>query len=689
MGITSNTNIWNNIDTDPGNANEFDTGAGAVGFNSEIYLEGGGSLGKRVDNGTRAFAVGTAGNFDLSGNRQHVGLFFGSITWGLISDVGVVLVDSGGGNPYEAHLVIDTAGGVVSDGSENDKPLGGGFVPLWLDTSRTPDNTGNYSGGSAITPNSVQFIGAIATCGNLGGGNLQNCYIDAVKYTPAFTDNANGNAALPAIYTITGATGNTIEDLRAREAGSSGYRGLLSFLDGADFFFGRLAIGRTGNNSNSIIQTTFSESDKTFIFVSQRTMADYWLGWDVTCSTSSGGTTNTFSLTNCNFQSSDVTSATRRPSLNFYTQPTGSTPVGSQTITDCALLGLREIRVLSTTTITGGSLDTVSYVENSAGEVNGVNVTSRAANGTAMGTNLTFGSSTGFHDCTIKPSVATGGGHFVEFTTDDTAFGSARTFTNLTFEDSYAGSTTGTITAAGSNDACVHNSSGGTVTLNISGGTVPTIRNSNGSTTIVNQSFTITVTGLLGNSEVRLYDNPSLFTGGGSSTESTTPAGVETVAAVTQTNTGSNYIFYSVDLGLNVTQIQRILGGVDFTTLGLVSGDKIRVTVRDNTDNPTLQLFDEFEVDGTVTVNTIPIVDVAASSTNFSTLLSGTNTKTVTVEKVNASTSFTATAGTYDIFVYRTGSLPIITKAISVNSTDGNASIPISQTGDRVYKNPA
>ena len=89
MSITSNSNVWNNIDTDPGNPGEFDTGAGAVGFAEEIYLQGGGSLGKRVDNGTRVFAVGSTQNFDLSGNRQHVGLFFGSITWGLVTDVGV------------------------------------------------------------------------------------------------------------------------------------------------------------------------------------------------------------------------------------------------------------------------------------------------------------------------------------------------------------------------------------------------------------------------------------------------------------------------------------------------------------------------------------------------------------------------------------------------------------------------
>lgn len=237
----------------------------------------------------------------------------------------------------------------------------------------------------------------------------------------------------------------------------------------------------------------------------------------------------------------------------------------------------------------------------------------------------------------------------------------------------------------------INNSSGGAVILNVTGGSgeISVHNTVGGGSVTVNQTFTITVTGILGNSEVRVYDNPSRFSGGSTATESTTPAGVETVAAVTQANTGSNYIFYLNDLNLNVTQIQRQGAGVDFTTIGLVSGDKIRVVARDNADNSTLQLFDEFEVNGTVTSTVIPIVDVAASSTLFSSILDSLNAKTVTIEKVNASVSFTATSGTYDVFIYRIGSLPIIAKGISVNSTDGNASIPISQAGDRVYNNPA
>jgi hypothetical protein len=256
------------------------------------------------------------------------------------------------------------------------------------------------------------------------------------------------------------------------------------------------------------------------------------------------------------------------------------------------------------------------------------------------------------------------------------------TFTGYSASSALNTNITGTAADANAAISLVHNGTGTIFFDVLNGGTVPSIENTGTGNVQIRETFQLDVTGLLGNTEVRIYENPSLFTGAGSSTD---VAGVETVAAVTQTNTGTNYIFYSVDLTPNVTQIQRTGAGVDFTTIGLVSGDKIRVTVRDNADNPTLQLFDEFEVDGTVTSSIIPIVDVAASSTNFSDILDGINTKIVTIEKVNATETFSVGSGTYDIFVYRIGSLPIITKAFEVAS---NSRIPISQAGDRVYNNP-
>lgn len=202
-----------------------------------------------------------------------------------------------------------------------------------------------------------------------------------------------------------------------------------------------------------------------------------------------------------------------------------------------------------------------------------------------------------------------------------------------------------------------------------------------------NPNKVLSVTGLLGNTEVRVYDNPSLFTGGGSSTESTTPAGYETVAATTETGdgAGNTTIYYNNTGVVNIVAA----GGASFSGLGaLFAGDKVRVVVRDNSENPTLQLFDEFTVGSGSTSTNIVTTETTTPST-FTGITSSTNSLTVTVEKVNATASFTVTNGTYDIFVYRTGSLPIITKAVVVSDSTGNVSIPVVQSGDRVYKNPA
>lgn len=95
-------------------------------------------------------------------------------------------------------------------------------------------------------------------------------------------------------------------------------------------------------------------------------------------------------------------------------------------------------------------------------------------------------------------------------------------------------------TAVDPNAAIIYtNTANTTVFFDIlNGGDVPSIQNTGSGNVQIRQRFPLNVTGLLGNSEVRVYDNPSLFTGGGSSVESTVPAGYETVNATTKTGDG-------------------------------------------------------------------------------------------------------------------------------------------------------
>lgn len=225
-----------------------------------------------------------------------------------------------------------------------------------------------------------------------------------------------------------------------------------------------------------------------------------------------------------------------------------------------------------------------------------------------------------------------------------------------------------------------------TITIAVTGSeaTIPTVEivNDGGTGTVnITAAVSLSIDGLLGNSEVRIYDNPSTLTGGGTATEA---GGVETVAATTLTGNGTNnYIFYNTG-GSNVV-VSVALG--NFTDTELADGDTFRVLVRDNADNPTLQLFDEFTVSGTPTTTSITTTTLSSGFTSvFGTVINGANSKTVTVEKQDATETFSLSAGTYDIAIFRTASLPVYFLGQSV-SADG--SIPVTQVVDRVYNNPA
>lgn len=225
-----------------------------------------------------------------------------------------------------------------------------------------------------------------------------------------------------------------------------------------------------------------------------------------------------------------------------------------------------------------------------------------------------------------------------------------------------------------------------TITIAVTGAdaTIPTVEivNDGGTGTVnITAAVSLSINGLLGNSEVRIYDNPSTLTGAGTATE---VGGVETVAAVTVTGNGTNnYINYNTG-GSNVV-VSVALG--NFTATELQNGDTFRVLVRDNVDNPTLQLFDEFTVSGTPTTTSITTTTLSSGFTSvFGSVINGVNSKTVTVEKQNATETFSLSAGTYDIAIFRTASLPVYFLEQSVNA-DG--SIPVTQVLDRVYNNPA
>jgi hypothetical protein len=266
--------------------------------------------------------------------------------------------------------------------------------------------------------------------------------------------------------------------------------------------------------------------------------------------------------------------------------------------------------------------------------------------------------------------------HFGASITDDT-----NALNNIKFFGDYSSATLfhAETSHTGSSTFTIQNLNGSNIDAN-------EIENVGGSSNpaTVETNFTLEFIDVLGNSEIRVYDNPSPLTGGGTSTE---VFGIETVSAATQVGDGTN-VFYQ-DLGQISGDVSfQALGTASFANANIEAGDTFRFIVRDNSENPTLQKSEEFVAGGTVNDGFIQTTtSVTGYSSIFSSAInSSSNTLTITIEKVDATTTATLPSGNYDIVVFRTGSNPIYFLNYSLSA---NSVIALSQTGDRVYKNPA
>ena len=104
-----------------------------------------------------------------------------------------------------------------------------------------------------------------------------------------------------------------------------------------------------------------------------------------------------------------------------------------------------------------------------------------------------------FTALTDSQIIQAGSGHAFEITASGT-YG----LTGLSFDG---------FGADGSNAAAIYNNSGGAVMLNISGGSTPSVRNGAGASTTVNNSVSVTLTGLIAGTRIKAYrqsDNTEL-----------------------------------------------------------------------------------------------------------------------------------------------------------------------------------
>lgn len=267
----------------------------------------------------------------------------------------------------------------------------------------------------------------------------------------------------------------------------------------------------------------------------------------------------------------------------------------------------------------------------------------------------------------------------------------------------YTNGSTGTFVGSTGTDSSaieVNVSTGETLTINVTGtSSTPSIQNLGAGTVIVQAAITTTISGVLGASEVKVLPTSGSPLSNNALND-TLGIATETVSADMIQGDGTNYFSYSNNNGkvrlnaVGTASFSGVLTDGDLSATPLDSGDTVCVFIRDNEDNPTLQLADEFIVATNGTGQGAPSAssidtnqDFATFSSIFDTVLDASNSKMVSVERKDARYQFSVSSGQQiDFQVFRKGSTPVVTTGQVI--TSDNSSFPISQSADINYNDP-
>jgi hypothetical protein len=236
MAVTSNLTSLETFESSP-TYNNIGSGGGATD-NTDVFIEGSQSGGRRVDNATDKGFMATISSTDLSAADVHVKIWVFCFHWSAVT--GFTARIASGTTAYDNHEYGTT-----------DIPILGGWIPMWLDVSRSPDSTGT----SGCNEAAVTDIGAYIDIANVGGAG-DNFIIDEIMH---------GTGG----YTWTGSSGS-FADFRTYE--SSNNEGVFLSLYGADLCYARLQIG-----SGSTL-TTFTDSGFTITFPDQPLVSSTFMG---------------------------------------------------------------------------------------------------------------------------------------------------------------------------------------------------------------------------------------------------------------------------------------------------------------------------------------------------------------------------------------------------------------------------
>lgn len=412
-------------------------GAGATA-NTDIYLQGSQSLGRRQTNtsDTGGFALVDAADNDCSASGTHVGVWVWVTHFGILDDLRVALCT--GTTPASNYKYWTVALSEV--------PKLGGWLRLWVE-----NNVGGTTGAGTYTASQTRCFGAMISFTGAPGGNAQNLIIDAADYL------SGGGAAL----TLTGTSG-VFSDFSTADENSSNQYGIFRVIGGVYNCFGRVKLG----SSSSLV---FTDASFTVIFPQQALVSDTWMGIDVDLQHASTAVT---------WLSCVVQSAGAKKGDLVVTGTSG-------TFTAIGLVAgnLRIVTLNSKCTVTQSAFGNCGQITAAGATLTDTQVSGYegTANTSALIWDVATDPSTPMTGMTyIKGTAAT---HAIEFGTSSPT---TMTLTNVTFSGYNASN--------GQNDSAIHiKRTTGTVDITITGGTSPSYRTDGATVNIIAGAVTVAV----------------------------------------------------------------------------------------------------------------------------------------------------------------------------------------------------
>ena len=450
------------------NVSSIGGGAGA-GAEPDFVYQGTNSVSRKVSSSTGAgfyTSTGTARDMTATGRVTWLAKIIVTNSSSINSNKLVLRVGSGTGDYYEYDIADD--GTSVGEYPAKESWL---IVPIDPNVSDHRDST---TGTPVLT--AVDYFAIVAAFSATSKG--ENVAMDAV-------DAGTG------LYLVGGDGGDTdgdFDDYVADDEGdiTNGRFGYVHTKEGILYVYGRLVAGKT--DAGTTTATQFTDSDKTLVFPDGRFDSGFsGLELDL------GNASTDINWSNVTFigRGQAYTNADTRPVLDL------AGTAGAFDANSCTFTSFADFTLTSAATFLNSIFNQCVAMTLSTAALDTCTINAHdTATGVAFITTATLNN---ISDCTFDNTGGTG--HAIELTATGTYTFDGNIFTGYG--------------ADGTNNAAIYNNSGGAVTINITGGgDTPTIRNGAGASTTVNNSRTLTLTGILENSEVTIVrdsDSTELF----------------------------------------------------------------------------------------------------------------------------------------------------------------------------------